>query len=147
MNRNKRNKSLLRQQGNKPDKGAKKRVINFNLSKIVPDQGQTLAQWDEENLLLKLNERIKQAGALTREEIIHQKIIKEYPGGVGFPSDSNFEKPTYLNPRRWAVMHLTNNSKEVVAGFIEDDIFYAIFLDKEHDFWPTDIQSRGKNKR
>jgi len=104
-------------------------------------------QWNEKGLLIKLNERIKQIGALTREEVLHQKIIKEYPGKVGFPEDSNFKKPPYLNPKRWAVMHITNNSKEVVAGFLENDIFYAVFLDKEHDFWSTDIQNRRKNKR
>ena len=141
------NKTYIREQGNKPDKGLKRRVINFNLSKIVPDQGQTLQQWSDEGLLVKLTERIKQLGALTREEAIHQKLIKEYPAKTGFPANSKFTKPTYLNPERWAVMHITNNSIEVVAGYLEDDIFYVVFLDKEHQFWPTNIQDRGKNKR
>ena len=139
--------SYIREQGNRPDKGAKRRCINFNLSKIVPDQGQTLEQWSNDGLLLKLTERIKQIGALTREETLQQKLIKEYPSKTGFPPNSEFTKPSYLNPERWAVMHITNNSKEVVVGYIEDDIFYVVFLDKEHKFWPTDIQDRGKNKR
>ena len=147
MSKRRSNKTVLRQQGNKPDKGPKKRIINFNLSKIIPDQGQTLDQWNEEDLLIKLNVRIKQIGSMSREEVLHQKIIKEYPGKVGFPLDSNFNKPTYLNPDRWAVMHLTNNSKEVVAGFLKNDVFYVVFLDKEHDFWPTDLQNRGKTRR
>ena len=141
------NKTFIRQQGSKPDKGSKRRCVNFNLSKIVPDQGQTLQQWTDEALLLQLMERIKHIGALTREEIFHQKLIKEYPSKTGFPPNSEFTKPSYLNPERWAVMHITNRSVEVVVGYIEDDIFYVVFLDKEHKFWPTDIQDRGKNKR
>lgn len=141
-------KSYQRSRGNLPDKGPKKkRVINFNLSKIVPDPGQTLEEWNEEGLLLKLNERMKVVGALSREEVLHQRILKEYSSKEGFPANSKFIKPTYLNPERWAVMHLTNKSIEVVAGYIENDIFYIVFLDKDHHFWPTDIQQRGKNKR
>ncbi len=141
------NKTYIRQQGNKADKGVKRRCINFNLSKIVPDQGQSLQQWNDDGLLLQLMERIKQIGALTREETIHQKLIKEYSSKTGFPPNSEFTNLPYLNPERWAVMHITNNSIEVVAGFIEDDIFYVVFLDKEHKFWPTNIQDRGKNRR
>lgn len=137
----------LREPGNKPDKGLRRRVINFNLSKIVPDQGQTLQQWSDDGLLIKLIERIKIIGALTRDEAIQQQLIKEYPSRAGFPANSKFTKPTYLSPERWAVMHITNTSVEVVAGYIEDDIFYVVFLDKEHQFWPSDIQERGKIRR
>lgn len=104
------NRTYIREQGSRPDKGLKRRVINFNLSKIVPNQGQTLQQWSDEGLLIKLMERIKQIGALTREEAIHQKLVKEYATKTGFPANSKFTKPTYLNPDRWAVMHVTNTS-------------------------------------
>jgi len=144
---NRKSKNYKRQIGKLPDKGPKKRVINFNLSKIVPDQGQSLKDWEKDGLLLKFNERMKAVGGLTREEALHQKIIKEYSSKIGFPKKSKFKKPSYLSPDRWAVMHLTNNSEEVVAGYIEDDVFYVVFLDQEHDFWDTDIQERGKTKR
>ena len=140
-------KSNIRQQGSKPDRGRRRRVINFNLSKIVPDQGQTLQDWGKSGLLLKLTERMKQIGALTREEALHQKMIKEYPASEGFPSKSKFKKPTYLSPERWAVMHLTNTSVEVVVGYIEEDVFFVVFLDKNHEFWPASLQDRGKVKR
>ena len=153
MRKNNPKNRYQRFRGNLPDKGPKKRrIINFNLSKIVPDQGQTLEEWNKEGLLLKLNQRMKIVGALTREEALHQRILKEYSlkkdlTEEGFPKESKFKKPSYLNPERWAVMHLTNKSIEVVAGYIEDDIFYIVFPDKDHHFWPTDIQERGKNKR
>lgn len=139
--------SYIREPGNKPDKGSRRRVINFNLSKIVPDQGQTLQQWSDDGLLIKFIERIKIIGALTRDEAIQQQLIKEYPSKSGFPVNSKFTKPTYLSPERWAVMHITNTSIEVVAGYIDDDIFYVVFLDKEHQFWPANIQERGKIRR
>lgn len=146
MGKPRKSKNYKRQIGNLPDRGPKKRVINFNLSKIVPDQGQSLKDWEDEGLLLQFNERMKVVGGLTREEALHQKIIKEYSSKTGFPENSKFTKPSYLSPDRWAVMHLTNNSKEVVVGYIENDIFYVVFLDQEHNFWPTDIQQKGKKK-
>ena len=53
-----------------------------------------------------------------------------------FAEDSGFENPAHINNVTWAVIHVTDNSKEVVAGYIEDDVFYVVFLDKEHKFWP-----------
>lgn len=147
MSKRRQTNSYSRQLGNKSDKGSKKRVINFNFSKIVPNKEQTLKTWSDEGLLIILIERIKIVGALTREEAIHQGLIKEYPSKIGFPVNSKLKKPTYLNPKQWAVMHLTSTSVEVVAGYIENDIFYIVFLDKYHEFWPTDLQSRKKNKR
>jgi hypothetical protein len=62
--------------------------------------------------------------------------LKQYTK-VDFPPDSKFKQPKHLSNETWAVMHITGTSKEVVAGYIEDDIFYIIFLDKEHEFWPS----------
>ena len=38
-----------------------------------------------------------------------------------------FDKPNHVNPAYWAVIHITPTSKEVVAGYIEDNIFYIVF--------------------
>lgn len=51
------------------------------------------------------------------------------------------------NKFNWAVIHIKPKSKEVVAGFLENDVFYIVFLDKEHNFWDTDLQDRNKNRK
>jgi hypothetical protein len=74
-------------------------------------------------------------------EVRQNKYIKEY-SKVDFPPNSEFKKPTHIGEVTWAVMHITANSKEVVVGYIdEDDVFYIIFLDKEHKFWPTTLKN------
>ena len=81
------------------------------------------------------------------QQALAQQLIKQYTK-VGFPENSEFIEPRHVTPTYWAVIHITQNSKEVVVGYLdENNVFYVIFLDKEHKFWPTDIQSRGKNKR
>jgi hypothetical protein len=57
------------------------------------------------------------------------------------------KEPKHVTPDNWAVIHIKPNSKEVVAGFLENDVFYIVFLDKEHDFWDTDLQERNKNRK
>lgn len=56
---------------------------------------------------------------------------------MDFPPNSAFTPPKHITGVTWAVIHITPKSKEVVVGFIEDDVFYVIFLDKEHKFWPV----------
>jgi hypothetical protein len=62
--------------------------------------------------------------------------IKQYTK-VNFPPSSGFNEPKHIVGVTWAVMHITNTSKEVVVGYIEDDVFYIVFLDKNHEFWPS----------
>jgi len=57
------------------------------------------------------------------------------------------KEPKHVTPDNWAVIHIKPKSKEVVAGFLENDVFYIVFLDKEHDFWDTDLQDRNKNRK
>ena len=89
---------------------------------------------------------MRQIGAYTTEQVLAKQMIKQYTK-VGFPPNSEFKEPKHISPIYWGVIHITPNSKEIVAGYLEDDIFFVVFLDKEHKFWPTDIQNRGKQKR
>jgi len=66
-------------------------------------------------------------------EAINKKIIKKY--GEFPPKDkSDFAYPVYLHPGVcWVAIHI--EGKKRVAGYIEDNVFYIIFLDKDHGFW------------
>ena len=42
-------------------------------------------------------------------------------------------------------MHI--QGKECVIGHVIGQVFYLVFLDCDHKFWPTDLQERNKKKK
>lgn len=133
--------------GSRAAAGVKKRTISFSWEKLDINQGQSIKEWENEGLLSQLCERMRQVGQNEATVALAQQLIKQYTQ-VGFPPNSEFTIPKHVSPTYWGVMHITPSSKEVVAGYIENDIFYIVFLDKDHKFWPTkNIQDRGKTKR
>ncbi|SMC52095.1 hypothetical protein [Chryseobacterium sp. YR221] len=136
---------LNRKQGNR-SAVEKKASISFCFSKLDRNQGQTIKEWEEKGLLSVLITRTQQIGNHLYQEALASKLIKQYTK-VGFPPESKFKPPNHVSPQYWAVIHITPNSREVVAGYIDENVFYIVFLDEEHKFWPTNIQNRGKNRR
>ena len=109
-------------------------------------QGQTIVEWERLGLLSTFIARTQQISNLEYQQALAQQLIKQYTK-VGFPEKSEFKEPKHVTPSHWAVIHITQNSKEVVVGYLENNVFYIVFLDKEHKFWITDIQSRGKKSK
>jgi len=142
----KRNDRYERLQGHRSSIGEKKRTISFSWEKLHPSEGQTIVEWEKSGLLSDFCIRMQQVGQYQATQALAQQLIKQYTK-VGFPEHSEFTKPTHITPSYWAVIHIKQNSKAVVAGYIENDVFYIVYLDKDHKFWPTDLQSRGKTKR
>ena len=124
----------------------KKRRISFSIQYLDNTQGQSLKEWEAEGLLADLMLKIQQISQHTVEESLRCQFIKQYTK-VTFPPTSKFKEPKHVTPDNWAVIHIKPKSKEVVAGFLENDVFYIVFLDKEHDFWDTDLQERNKNRK
>nr|WP_314289561.1 hypothetical protein [uncultured Capnocytophaga sp.] len=135
-----------RKQGHLQALGAKKRSISFSFQYLDNTQGQTLKEWEAEGLLADFIERTQQISQYTVEESLRLQYIKQYTK-VAFPPTSKFKEPKHITPDNWAVIHIKPKSKEVVAGFLENDVFYIVFLDKEHNFWDTDLQDRNKNRK
>ena len=127
------------------DKNKKSR-ISFSIQYLDNTQGQSLKEWEAEGLLADLMLKIQQISQHTVEESLRCQFIKQYTK-VSFPPTSKFKEPKHVTPDNWAVIHIKPESKEVVAGFLENDVFYIVFLDKEHDFWDTDLQDRNKNRK
>ena len=140
------NKDYSRKRGHLLEKGAKVRTISFSFDKLDKAQGQTLKQWETEGLLADLCIRTQQISQYSVQECLRQQFVKQYTK-VEFPPKSKFKEPIHITPANWAVIHIKPNSKAVVAGYLEDDVFHIVFLDKDHDFWDTDSQDRGKNKK
>lgn len=128
----------LREQGNREARGVKQRNITFSLSKHLQNQGQTIEDWEESGLLATLFNRIKFIGQYTAVQARQNQFIKEYKS---FPPNSEFTEPKQFVNVTWASMHITANSKEVVIGYIEEDVFFVIFLDKNHKFWPSTLKN------
>ena len=135
-----------RRQGHLQALGAKKRSISFSFQYLDNTPGQSLKEWEAEGLLADLIIRTQQISQYTVEESLRCQFIKQYTK-VSFPPTSKFKEPKHVTPDNWAVIHIKPKSKEVVAGFLENDVFYIVFLDKEHDFWDTDLQDRNKNRK
>jgi hypothetical protein len=132
--------AYLREQGNRGVVGNRQRNISFSFSKHIKAEGQSIEEWEELGLLRPLLIRIKNLGQHSTLTVRQNDWIKEYHK-VSFPPDSGFSEPKHVIGVTWAVMHITDTSKEVVAGFIEDDVFYIIFLDKDHIFWPGKLKN------
>lgn len=140
-------KGYVRIRGRRPAVGQKIKTITFSWVKLDVNQGQSIDEWEKEGLLSVMCEMMRQVGQYSSTQVLACRMIKQYTK-VGFPPNSLFEEPKHVSPVYWAVIHIKPKSKEVVAGYLEEEVFYIVFLDKEHKFWPTkDIQDRGKNRR
>jgi|SRR6185437_1418158 len=140
MNKKKERKdpAYLREQGNREARGAKQRKITFSFIKHIKGEGESYEEWEACGLLSVLLHMMKHIGNYSPIEVRQKKLIKEYKK---FPDHSKFNCPKHVGDVVWAVMHITQNSKEVVVGYIDDDVFYIIFLDKDHKFWPTELRN------
>lgn len=138
--------NLHRKRGHRSAVESKIITLSFCFSKLDKTQGQTISEWEQLGLLSTFIARTQQISNLEYQQALAQQLIKQYTK-VGFPDNSEFIEPKHVTPSYWAVIHITPNSKEVVVGYLENNVFYIVFLDKEHKFWPTDIQTRGKTRR
>jgi hypothetical protein len=115
-----------------PSKPVKKELL-FSLRDFDHTQGQTFHDWHKSALLHILMERIKEFCKFSRLEAEQNNCLKVYGN---FPVNSVFKHPTYISEdAEWASLHI--QGKERIAGHIIGNIFYVVFLDKEHHFWPT----------
>ena len=106
----------------------KKFAVSFEY--LDRNQGQTFEDWEKENLLVNMLNTLRDYCQKTMQEN-KGKNFKEY--GC-FPIKSDFKHPDHV-PKdvNWASLHLTG--KQCLAGHVCDNIFYVVFLDKDHRFW------------
>jgi len=138
--KNKKDPAYLREQGERETNKNKGRNLSFSLSMHIKAEGQSIKEWSELGLLEQLFIRLKHLGQYPALTVRQKKWIKEYHK-VDFPPNSKFTEPKHVSNVTWAVLHITPKSKEVVAGYIENEVFYIIFLDKEHNFWPSSLKN------
>lgn len=106
-------------------------IVSFQF--LDREQGQDFEDWEKEGLLLKMLNTLRDYNCKTLQENLGNnfKIYGE------FPQHSKFTKPKHVpGDAKWASLHI--QGKECLAGFVNENIFYVVFLDKNHEFWPTE---------
>ncbi len=113
--------------------GRKEPLIVLSLKDFDRNQGQSFKDWEIDELLALAISKLHEVCQLTVGQATAQQIIKPYTK-VGFPPTSGFVHPKHILPDViWCSMHI--QGKECVIGYFEENIFYLVFLDKEHEFW------------
>jgi hypothetical protein len=98
-----------------------------------PTQGQTFEHWSENGLLLKAMHRWREQCRKSIKECLQEKRFSLYGR---FPAMSEFKHPHHIPPdAEWASMHL--QGEPCVIGHVIGNVFYVVFFDEEHKFWPV----------
>lgn len=106
---------------------------DFDFNQCPP--GQTLNEWEKGKLLSKLMQKFIDISAYNRVEATRLRLLKIYGS---FPTNSRFKKPLYIQGDvEWATIQRIGGQKPRLAGYIIGAIFYPVFLDEEHLFYPS----------
>jgi hypothetical protein len=116
--------------------GKKDPFIVLSFKDFDRNQGQSFKDWEQDQLLALAIDKLREVCQFTVAQATAQQIIKPYTKNE-FPPESEFTHPRHVPPDiTWCSMHI--KGKECVIGYFEDNIFYVVFLDKDHEFWITE---------
>jgi hypothetical protein len=134
-----------RSQGKEGKRGSKKDpkvLLSFEFLDI--QQGHTFKDWNNNNDLLKLQALGHRLNKLTVGQALAQQIIIQYEienrkkwNRHNMPKVSKWKYPTTV-PRidvPWSKIELGRKLR--VIGYLEMNIFYVVFLDNNHQFFPS----------
>mgnify|MGYP000884453818 CR=1 FL=1 len=107
---------------------------DFDSTQVPP--GQTFKDWEECGLLSALMETMVAVGEWNIQEALDREYLKIYnkwPQGK-----TDFKEPPHIAGEvKWGVLRKIGGQKHRVAGYIVDNVFYVVFLDKDHRFYKT----------
>jgi len=106
---------------------------DFQFNQQTPP-GQTYGEWQKQELLAYMLDKFGYICNVNRIEAEQQKFIKVYGE---FPPSSKFQNPFPESDLVWAVINKIKGQKGRVAGYIERNVFYVVFLDANHLFYPS----------
>lgn len=111
-------------------------LLCFNLKDFDSNQcppGQTYDDWERAKLLSALMNKLQQLSQKTLIEAQQERMITIYKN---FPPTSDFKIPKYIHGDvDWAVIKDLKGQKGRIAGYIDGNVFYIVFLDKDHRFY------------
>lgn len=112
--------------------------FSFKYFKDRDDVGQSLQTWASDGLLGPLITKLHHISTVNITELQTQKSITNYRGFPP-PEKTHFVCPDDLSEDdSWGVIRNIGGQKQRVAGFLRDNIFYMVFLDRDHKFWPSE---------
>lgn len=119
---------------------AKNIVFNFKFFCYGRTGGQSFEEWEREQILADLNNKLKNFSGLTVEELRKDGTLELYDG---YPKGSVFSCPPILSGVAvvWSRLRLTGRRR--LIGFFSHQeeqqpcTFYVVFLDKNHEFAPS----------
>lgn len=126
----------------------KEKLIAFNFKYYCfgDDEGQTFQNWQEDNILIDYNEKLVSISNNRIEKLKKDGILEIFNS---YPTDSKFKCPKSLEGANisWARLKITG--KRRIIGFIvsvdeKNNIFYFVFLDKNHEFAPSYAKTKKR---
>lgn len=132
------NKSLERTQNIRDERKVKEELplICFNFKDFDRNQippGQSFEQWQKEGLLSKLLDKLTYVSQCNITEAQQRGYITIYKD---FPEHSDFKVPKHFEGNvNWAVIKDIGGQKVRVAGYVYENVFYVVSLDKDHKFF------------
>lgn len=118
-------------------------LIRFNFKYYrFGDGGESFEQWQKDEILGDLNEKLKVFSHKSKVELMQDKTLELYSG---YPKGSKFKHPDDIPDEfvEWSRLRIAG--KRRLIGFFwknhnkqNDDVFYVVFLDKNHGFAPSE---------
>lgn len=118
------------------------KLLRFNLKyyRPVDNNGDSFEGWQKDQILDDLNNKLKDFSRKTKEELLRDGTLELYGG---YPDNSQFEKPKDIDGEYvvWSRLRITGR-RRLIGFFMKnnsntEDVFYVVFLDKEHVFAPS----------
>lgn len=112
--------------------------IVFSLKYFDPSQPkmdkQSYSSWEKDKRLAELMNRIEAVCDCSLLQAIQQRLIKKYPSFPP-PEKTDFKCPQKFKDKPWFVIKKIAGQKARSAGVMVGNIFYIVFLDRNHRFW------------
>lgn len=100
---------------------------------------QSLSQWEADGMLPAM---LRSLMFITQENITRLRIVHKKLSLYGnFPSKkvNEFQLPSSLNGNEnWGTIRNIGGQIPRIAGFLRDNIFYIVYLDKRHKFYKSE---------
>ena len=122
-------------------------TFNFKFFQSGDYSGQSFEEWEREQILADLNNKLKDYSGKSRLELQEDGTLEIY---TQYPNGSKFREPAILKAIaidiEWARLRVTGRRR--LIGFFhkhkkydiertKNEVFYVVFLDKNHEFAPS----------
>lgn len=102
------------------------------------DPAQSLKTWEEEGMLLSMLSTFQHVTSNDIKQL--QSKDKKLCLYGGFPDSTvnEFSLPSSLDKNlNWGVLRNIGGQKPRIVGFLQDNVFYIVYLDKDHKFYKS----------